>query len=193
MRIAFIWPNRVPEYHWGCNQYLTLHFYYSFFLTLFFNTSIWSLPKDLDFCELLQCGPFPWGGILQEQTNPAWVPPWGIFPSRKPTSACGAGFARTLLHCGLSVSCSFFQGTAAYAAVVSCMGCKGRIPSDMVLDGLQRDCFTMLFSMGSSGISVQMCGGGSPLLLWSWSLQKRFPDIFSLISHSCCIQFFTVS
>lgn len=87
MRITFIWPNSVLVYHWGCNQYIPLHFYCSFFLTLFFKSSIWFLPKDLD---LLQCECFPWRRVLKGQTNSEWVPPWALFPATEPTPACGA-------------------------------------------------------------------------------------------------------
>lgn len=109
----------------------------------------------------------------------------------------------------LSIGCSFYQGTApmwalyelqlfsGHSYLLCCgvlQGLQVKIPCVMLLHGLQVDCFTVFFFMGCRGISVQVCEERSLLLLlWSQCLQECFPDIFSLISPSCCIPGFNIS
>ena len=111
----------------------------SFVLTLFPCSIMGSLPRDTDLHELLQCGSFPQGTVLQEQTAQAWIshgpqflpgacsstgPSWAgaSFKAHPPAAAWGPPWAAMWISALLwsSMGCS---GTTCLTMVLS-MGCS---------------------------------------------------------------------
>jgi len=119
-------PPPTSEWHRGngngiCGQFTTCHLCCCFLLILFPCSSMGSHPWEIVLRKLLQCVSclqaavlhellhhvsFLWGTVLQEQTDPVWVPHGVTSPASKHAPAWAAlstGPARTLLQRGLSM------------------------------------------------------------------------------------------
>lgn len=196
---AFILANSIPRYYWSCSQFITLHFCFSFLLTLLPCSSVWSLAKDTVLHGLIQCGSFlravALHELLQHRSFPQGVrcgqtPAWVLHGPKFPPEIL---LLHVLLYwfqllpgscssMGFLCAASFLQGLSTCFGVVSCIDCK------------KSTCFTIVFFMSCRGISVLVHGVLlSLLLLWPQSVQVGFSHIFSLLSHSCCtVDFFII-
>ena len=183
-----------------CGQSITLCLCCSFLPTLFPCSSVGSLPQDRVFHELLQCGSFLWtevlqellqhgffpqGTVLQEWTTLAWVPHQPQFVSE------------SLLPCGLCTGCILLQGISTCSSLGSSMGHGVDICSTVFLHGLQGGNlhYQGLLHGVQENLCSAICNTSSPSFFTDLGVCRLFHifSLASLLTHSCCEAFFTLS
>lgn len=115
-------PWRAP-WDGGCHQFLTLYFCHSFLFTPFSCPSV-SAPQDTALHKLFQCGCPHKAQCLNNKT----VPPWAAAPITKSDSVQASldrlQFLPGACSRGLSMKCTFLQGTSTSPGMGSSTGCR---------------------------------------------------------------------
>lgn len=140
-----------------CSQFITLHFFHSFLIAVFTCSGMGFLPWDTALYkhfqhqffprtavleELLQNVSYPWGIVLQEWTDPAWVSLTGH-------NFCWEHASAWMLHGFLQEGA--WQIAAWISLLYSSMNCRGTICCT-ILHGLE-----MSLRSSTQSISLPPC------------------------------------